>query len=388
MATPRINHNSVLTDVHRSLAIHNANTGRQITQLSSGLRINRYSDDPASLALADGISSEVRALAEGTRNIQQTFSLLQVADGSLNEIGDMVNRMRALAMQGASATLNDGNRLSLSSEFNSLREEIDRIASTTTYNGRRLLTGGNNTLSAESTALAAAPATGLTDIHVTNAELGTYTFVDEPDDGLLTLGNGVHTQSVNIADFLNEEGIVPDRAFHKIRFERLGVEVTLTGDGVPGAPGRYSDGVLDGQTLIVEQDANLTFQVGPSGTSNDVSRVVIKDMRATGPQLNLGSLSFVTQVDAQNALKSLTQARDTVTDERNRLGAFQSRLQLSISTSESVMMRMIDSESRIREVDVARAAAGMTHSQILAQAATSIAGTADTDIDRILTLLR
>jgi flagellin len=77
-----------------------------------------------------------------------------------------------------------------------------------------------------------------------------------------------------------------------------------------------------------------------------------------------------------------------VTDERNRLGAFQSRLQLSISTSESVMMRMIDSESRIREVDVARAAAGMTHSQILAQAATSIAGTADTDIDRILTLLR
>ena len=110
MATPRINHNSVLTDVHRSLAIHNANTGRQITQLSSGLRINRYSDDPASLALADGISSEVRAIAEGTRNIQQTFSLLQVADGSLNEIGDMVNRMRALAMQGASATLNDSNQ--------------------------------------------------------------------------------------------------------------------------------------------------------------------------------------------------------------------------------------------------------------------------------------
>ena len=292
MATPRINHNSPLTDVHRSLAIHNANTGRQITQLSSGLRINRYSDDPASLALADGISSEVRALAEGTRNIQQTFSLLQVADGSLNEIGDMVNRMRALAMQGATATLNDGNRLSLSSEFNSLREEIDRIASTTTYNGRRLLTGGNNTLSAESTALAAASATGLTDIHVTNAELGTYTFVDEPDDGLLTLGNGVHTQSVNIADFLNEKGIVPDRAFHKIRFERLGVEVTLTDDGVPGASGRYSDGVLDGQTLIVEQDAELALDLADRGyaplknlSGAEIARVDIAATLAADPDV-------------------------------------------------------------------------------------------------------
>lgn len=388
MATPRINHNAHLREIHRTLALHSADTSRQIVMLSSGLRVNRSSDDPASLALANGIRSEVRAMVEGTRNIQQTFSLIQVADGSLNEISAMVNRMHSLAMQGASTILNNNNRLSINSEFNELRREIDRIASTTTYNGRRLLTGGNNTLSAESTALAAVATTGLTDVKVTDAEVSTYTFVDEPDDGLLTLGNGVHTQTVVIDDFLNEEGAVEDTEFHKVRFDRLGVEMTLTGSGVLGAPGRYSDGVLDGQTLIVEQDDSLTFQVGPSGTTNDVSRVVIRDMRATGPGLNLGQVSIGTRLDAQNALTVITQAIGTVTGERSRLGAFQNRLQLSISTSLSIVERMVETESRIREVDVARAASRMTHSQILAQAATSIAGTAGADINRILALLR
>jgi flagellin len=388
MATPRINHNTHLREIHRTLAVHSADTSRQIAMLSSGLRVNRSSDDPASLALANGIHSEVRAMAEGTRNIQQTFSLIQVADGSLNEISAMVNRMRSLAMQGASSIFNNTDRLSINSEFNELRREIDRIASATTYNGRRLPTGGNNTLSPESTALAAASTTGLTDIRVTDAEVSTYTFVDEPDDGLLTLGNGVHTQSVAIDRFLNEEGEVEDTEFHKVRFDRLGVEVTLTGSGVPGAPGRYSDGVLDAQTLIVDQDDSLTFQVGPSGTSNDVSRVIIRDMRATGPGLNLANVSIGTRIDALNALTVISQAIGTVTAERNRLGSFQNRLQLSISTSQSVIDRMVETESRIREVDVARAASRMTHSQILAQAATSIAGTAGADIERILTLLR
>lgn len=388
MPTARINHNAHLADVHRTMAVHSADVSKQIGMLSSGLRVNRSSDDPASLALADGIHAEVRAMAEGTRNIQQTFSLIQVADGSLNEISAMVNRMRALAMQGATSVYNDQDRLNINSEFNELRAEIDRIASATTYNGRQLLTGGNSRLRPDSTALASAPETGLTDILVTDASAGTYTFVDTPGDGFLTLGNGVQTQTVFMGDAVNEDGVVQEGDFHKVRFDRLGVEVTLTGDNVRGAPGSYSDGELDGQTLIVEEDDGLTFQVGPSETSNDVSRVAVSDMRATGPKMGLGNVSIITRVDSQAALNKLAQAIETVTAERNRLGAFQNRLQLSISTSESVMERMVDTEAKIREVDVAKAASAMTHAQILSQAATSIAGQADADIDRILTLLR
>ena len=387
MSPARINHNSHLTEIHRTMAVHSADVSRQIGMLSSGLRINRSSDDPASVALADGIHSEVRAIVEGTRNIQQTFSLIQVADGSLNEISAMVNRMRALAMQGASSVYNDGDRLSINSEFNALRAEIDRIASATTYNGRQLLTGGNNKLDAASTALTVSSQSGLADILVRDANPGVYTFVDEPGDGLLTIGNGAQTQTVSIGA-IGEDGIVADREFHKIRFDRLGIEVTLTGANVRGAAGNYSDGDLEGQTLIVEEETDLTFQVGPSEASNDVSRVAIRDMRGTGATLGLGDLSIVSRGDAQRALDKLAQAIDTVTSERNRLGAFQNRLQLSISTSESVMERMIDTESKIREVDVARAASSMTHSQILSQAATSIAGQSDADIARILNLLQ
>jgi flagellin len=183
MATARINHNAHLADIHRSMSVHQANTSKQIGMLSSGLRINRSSDDPASMALADGIRSEVRAIAEGTRNIQQTFSLIQVADGSLNEISAMVNRMHTLAMQGASSVFNDTHRLNCQSEFSALRSEIDRIAGATTYNGRELLTGGNNSLLSESTALADATNTGLTDVLVSGAQVSTYTFVDVPGDG-------------------------------------------------------------------------------------------------------------------------------------------------------------------------------------------------------------
>ena len=384
---PTINHNPNLQEIHRTLSVHSAGMSRGIAQLSSGLRVERSSDDPASLALADGIRSEVRAITEGSRNIQQTFSLLQVADGSLNEISAMVNRMRTLAMQAGSSIFNDVDRQNINSEFEQLREEIDRIAGSTTYNGRELLTGGNNTLGAGSTANDLASTTGLSDIRINEATPGTYSFVDEPGDGLLTLGNGVQTQTVNIAEMLQEDGSVGDTEFFPVIFDRLGVRVSLTGDNVPGAPGIYTDGALDAQQLVVEEQSGLTFQVGPSGTSNDVSRVGIKDMRASGRILNLTDISIVTIGDAHAALDRLSTAITSITSERNRLGAFQNRLELSIGTSEAVVERMESTESEIREVDIARAVTNLTRSQILSQVATRVATEADTDIERILSLL-
>lgn len=387
MPTARINHNTHLQDIHRSLSVHSAGMGRQISQLSSGLRVERSSDDPASLALADGIRSEVRAMTEGTRNIQQTFSLVQVADGSLNEISAMVNRMRTLAMQAGSSIFNDVDRQNINSEFEQLREEIDRIAGSTTYNGRQLLTGGNNTLGSGSTAVDLADTTGITDIRIDEAGPGIYTFVDEPGDGLLTLGNGVQTQTINMREDLQPDGSVGDDKFFPVIFDRLGIRVSLTGADVVGAPGAYTDGALNGQQLVVQEESGLTFQIGPSEASNDVSRVEINDMRAGGPILNLRDISIVTIDDAHNALDRLGRAVQSVTSERNRLGAFQNRLQLSIATSDAVVERMVATESEIRDVDVAQTVANLSRSQILSQVATRVATEADTDIERILSLL-
>jgi flagellin len=180
---------------------------------------------------------------------------------------------------------------------------------------------------------------------------------------------------------------VGDTEFFRVIFDRLGVRVSLTGADVAGAPGVYIDGALDGQQLVVEEESGLTFQVGPSETSNDVSRVDIMDMRASGPILNLTDISIVTINDAHNALERLGNAIQSITTERNLLGAFQNRLQLSVATSDAVVERMVNTESEIREVDVARSVTNLSRSQVLSQVATQVAIEADTDIERILSLL-
>ena len=344
----RINHSVHLQQVHRQLAVHQADVSKQIAQLSSGDRVNRSSDDPASLALADGINSEVRAIVEGQRNIQQTFSLLQVADGSLDAICGMINRMLDLAMQGASSVFNDSDRLSINSEFEDLKQGIDRIAGATTYNGKELLNGFVARVDrVGSTALADVEDTGLLRVRLTEALAGTYVFIDDPEDGTLTLGNGVLTQTLNVPRLGDDGSLAIDDAV-VLNFDNLGTEVTLGGGRDDSGRQQYTDGDLAGKTVVVEGVTGLTFQVGPAGTSNDVTTINITGMRSSGPGLNLESLSIQTTADAQNALSALRQAQNALINERNRIGAF----------------------------------------QILAEAATSIAVSADADIEQIHGLLR
>ena len=134
-----LNHNVNLQHINRNMQIHFGNTGTQIEKASSGMRINRSSDDPASLALANGIHSDIYAMAEGSRNVQQSIQMLQVAEGALSQITEMIQRMGSLATQSASSTYSDANRPGVNAEFQALKNEIDRIAEFTTYNGMRLL---------------------------------------------------------------------------------------------------------------------------------------------------------------------------------------------------------------------------------------------------------
>ena len=154
----------------RDMAIHHMDSAKQIRQLSSGMRVNRSSDDPASLALANGIGAEVRAITKGSRNIQQTFSLLQVADGALSEVGQAVRRMQTLAMQAASSVFNNQDRQMINSEINQLKKEIDRITTSTEYNGKKLLTRSIAVVDSGSTAIAEAQDTGVTRVNLIGAQ--------------------------------------------------------------------------------------------------------------------------------------------------------------------------------------------------------------------------
>ena len=137
----RINTNMSALNTHRQLSANQVNTGRSVERLSSGLRINRAGDDAAGLAISEKMRGQIRGLNQSTRNAQDGISLIQTAEGALNETHAILQRMRELAVQSANDTSTTEDRTKIQDEVNQLSQEINRIADTTEFNRRSLLNG-------------------------------------------------------------------------------------------------------------------------------------------------------------------------------------------------------------------------------------------------------
>ncbi|WP_025844237.1 flagellin [Brevibacillus agri] len=138
----RINHNIASLNTYRQLTGNQAATNKNIEKLSSGLRINRAGDDAAGLAISEKMRSQVRGLDMASKNAQDGISLIQTAEGALNETHSILQRMRELANQSANGTNTDADRAALQDEMNQLTSEINRIGNTTEFNTQKLLNGG------------------------------------------------------------------------------------------------------------------------------------------------------------------------------------------------------------------------------------------------------
>lgn len=137
----RINHNISALNTYRQLSNNNALSSKALEKLSSGLRINRAGDDAAGLAISEKMRGQIRGLDMATKNAQDGISLIQTAEGALNETHAILQRMRELAVQAASDTNTDDDRAALQAEVAALIEEIDRISETTEFNTQTLLDG-------------------------------------------------------------------------------------------------------------------------------------------------------------------------------------------------------------------------------------------------------
>lgn len=137
----RINHNISAMNAYRQLTINNSNVAKSLEKLSSGLRINRAGDDAAGLAISEKMRGQIRGLDMAVKNAQDGISLIQTAEGALNETHAILQRMRELAVQAANDTNTDTDRGALQDEVNQLIEEINRIADTTEFNTKKLLNG-------------------------------------------------------------------------------------------------------------------------------------------------------------------------------------------------------------------------------------------------------
>jgi len=139
----RVNTNVQSLAAQRHLGVNSNSQQKALEQLSSGSRINRAADDAAGLAISEKLRGEIRSMKQATRNANDGVSLVQVAEGAMNEIGNIIVRMRELSIQAASDTIGDTERQYVDREIQQLKSEVDRIATSTEFNGQRLL---NNSL--------------------------------------------------------------------------------------------------------------------------------------------------------------------------------------------------------------------------------------------------
>ena len=260
----RLGNNITSMTARRHLNVTSADFSKRVERLSSGLRINRGADDAAGLSVSEGMRSEILGMRQGVRNAEQGISLIQLAEGSLNEVSSMLRRMREIAVQSANSTINDFNREGLSAEFNQLSSEIDRIALSTTYNDQVLLTGFGNAVSQTKTVSTVLDGfSGVNEIGVSGAVPGTYVFSDvDDDDSQITLSimlpDGTElSQSIDVGRSLDRDddvNLVATGTTFLANFDRLGVQVTLVGPGVESGNGTLRSTVADsgeGGTIVI-----------------------------------------------------------------------------------------------------------------------------------------
>ena len=377
----RVNTNLPSINVRRILNNNNRDLATRIERLSSGLRINRAADDAAGLSVSEGMRAELGGLSQAVRNAEQATNLIQTAEGALNEVNAILIRMRELAVQSSSSTINNSNRESLNAEYVQLINEIDRSGTVTSDNIQVLLTGFGNVVSIDptvSTALAS-PTTGVVAQQISGATNGTYIFADTAGDREITLGNGVATQTIDIGPALDADdagGVVATGSSIIANFDRLGVQLTLSGlkdaEGINPATDGYRDGDLNTTILQIDSGAGGQFQVGPGDGAVHRIEVSIADMRATGTILNLGSTTIADAPTAQSSISDIDLAITNVAQQRGDLGAFQNRLAFNIRSNENAIENITASESSIRDADVAAEVSAFTRSQILIQSGTAL----------------
>ena len=383
----RVNSNIAAINSRRHLNANNRTLGIKLERLASGLRINRASDDAAGLAVREGFRAEISGLKVNVSNAEQATNLLQVAEGSLNEVNAILVRMRELSVQSSSSTVTDENREAIQAEFTQLTTEIDRIANATVYNEQSLLTGFGNQVDASSTALTASNTSGVTAIKISGAAAGSYTFVDGGSDGEVTLGNGTTTQTIRLATLLDGSDVATGTQI-VANFDRVGVQVTLAGASVSNATGSYTDGDLEAQTIVVAAGTGGSFQVGPTDRAYNRIEVNVGDMSASGANLNLNTASVATISSSRSSITSIDQAITRVSQQRGELGAFQNRLSFTIAYTENEIENIQASEASISDADIASEVTDFTRAQILSQAATAMLAQANVLPQNALALLQ
>jgi len=356
-----INHNLSAINAHRRMKINTLETQKNIEKLSSGLRINRAADDAAGLAVSEKMRAQIRGMTQASRNAQDGISLLQTAEGWLDEIHNMLQRMRELAVQSANGTYTYEDRLQIQQEIKHLVDEVDRIASQAEFNTLKLLRGG---------------------------------FRRQPPDENFITGKGDPAKGGRAWEYEAAKKdanppvrpIAPRDTDGIEKTQHVGVREREPGEGDASAP----------PTPFPGSKGGVYFHVGPNMDLRE--QFYIENMSAYTLGLAKGEynhdaekrdiqLDYLTQDGSNRAIAQLDSALYVVSRQRADLGAYQNRLEHTVKALDNATENLQAAESQIRDVDMAKEMVDFVKNQILSQSSASMLAQANLKPQVILRVL-
>ncbi len=381
--------NTAAATALRYLAKNNMDASSSLSKLSSGSRIVRASDDAASLAVGTKIKADVTALKQAQVNAGQASSLLQVADGGLSQVSDILMRMKALAVQAQSGSVGDTERGYIDKEFQALAKQVDAIGDQTKFNNTVLLSGN---LTASFSAIGTAiDGSGSVELKATSgAQAGDYTVTYDHTTGDLTVqqgsGAGAKAQTVTLDDTdTNYTG--------NVAFSQFGLEVDLKNVDLSAA----GSDIAANNTATVA-NGSLAFQVGVASTDtisfsiNSIKTDALKDASGTYSLADAdgagNAATIGTSADAVRAGDILDGAISQLNGERADVGALLSRFDFASANLATSTENLDAARSTLMDVDMASEMSNFTTKQVLMQASVAMLAQANQMPQSLLRLLQ
>ena len=419
----RINNNIMALNAHRQLAVNQSNAAKRMERLSSGMRINRAADDAAGLSISEKMRSQIRGLKQASRNAQDGISLIQTAEGALNETHAILQRMRELTVQAGNLGTNQAEDLqAIQDELQELLNEIDSISERTAFNGKTLMNG--EWAASDSPLTFQIGANGEQSMVLNIGDMSAAGLGLKGGAGALTQGTAdvdglsatvlKHEAGEIVAVKVGSDWYAPDNVQKNNDGDALEViddtaKLTVTeGKSIDGQ-GFFTEGTADvagvsatvlqneaGETVAVQVGSdwyapdNVQKNNGDLEAINENAKLTVASAgfvlgEATGVGINVASFTSSTDFDA--TVLVIDNAIELVSAERSKLGANQNRLEHTIANLNNAAENLQAAESRIRDLDMAEEIMAFTKNNILQQAATAMLAQANMAPQSVLQLL-
>ncbi len=373
----KVNSNIQAMFAQSILSANEEKMAKSTQKMSSGYKLNRAMDNPAGMAITNRMRAQLSSLERATKNSKNAINAIQTAEGALSEIESMLQRMNELSIQGSNGTMSSSDRLAIQEEVDQLVSEINRISKNTTYNSQNLLDGTQDlkAFSRPSKNISVRNYNELMDVGKYEISVGAGGLVTS----LTKDGATIDIAAQEVVEFVDKDGKTTGYST-KIHTAN-GAELTFETKGDSGATN-------------VELDIT-----GYGGMKIQVGAEEGQEIQVVIPEVSLRTLNFVdldgnrtldlrTEEGATKAISQIASAIDYVSAARSKLGAYQNRIENTVTNLDVTTENLTESYSTIKDIDMAEGMVEYTTLQVLIQAGTSMVAQANEQPQQALQLLQ